>query len=636
MSSQDSDLDMQIKCQYTDISEFNIAKQNSLKSFSLLHLNTASLVCHFDDLSSMLSLLNLDFDVIGISETRIKEDSPPVTNIDMPNYFFLSNPTSSSAGGTGLYISNNLAYKPRPDLCIHKSKELESTFIEIINNNSPNSIVACIYRHPCMQLEEFNTDYVEPLLEKLSLEQNKKIYIMGDFNVDLMKVDDHNQSSTFLELFESNNLIPQILLPTRITSRSKTLIDNIFTNNIDPNNYSGNLECAISDHLPQFLITADNNKQLPKDHNIFIRDIKKLNQENFIHDLQNINWDNSLNIESGDVDQSVSNLLKTYNIVLDRHAPLKKASKKDLELRQKPWITKGIQCSIRKRDIIFGQFKKCTSQMRKNNLQMKYKTYRNKISTLIRISKKNHMANFFEINKKNSRKIWQGIRSLIKNRDCLKNSPSCLVTNNKTLTDPIDIANCFNSFFANVGKKIQNGVYSNHVHFSQYMNNPSDENFFTLPTHPEEISDLISSFSNNKASGPNSIPNNILQLTRDIIAYPLALVVNLSFETGKFPQPMKRAKIIPIHKKGSKLDVDNYRPISLLSNLNQIFEKLMYKRLYKYLTIKNKFYDKQFGFRKNHSTSHALFSLTETIRNPLITTTLFVEFSSILKKLSIR
>ena len=72
-----------------------------------------------------------------------------------------------------------------------------------------------------------------------------------------------------------------------------------------------------------------------------------------------------------------------------------------------------------------------------------------------------------------------------------------------------------------------------------------------------------------------------------------------------------------MHKKGSKLEIDNYRPISLLSNLNKIFEKLMYKRVYKFLSLHHSFFEMQFGFRERHSTSHALISLTETIRQAL-------------------
>ena len=80
---------------------------------------------------------------------------------------------------------------------------------------------------------------------------------------------------------------------------------------------------------------------------------------------------------------------------------------------------------------------------------------------------------------------------------------------------------------------------------------------------------------------------------------------------------MKLAKVTPVHKKGSQTDVDNYRPISLLSNINKVFEKIMYDRVYKFLSAQNSFFDKQFGFRDKHSTSHALISLTERIREAL-------------------
>ena len=127
----------------------------------------------------------------------------------------------------------------------------------------------------------------------------------------------------------------------------------------------------------------------------------------------------------------------------------------------------------------------------------------------------------------------------------------------------------------------------------------------------------MSTFQTNKATGPNSIPSNLLHMVKDIIASPLSDMVNLSFESGKYPQKMKIAKIIPIHKKGSRLNVDNYRPISLLSNTNKIFEKLMYKRVYRFLTLEESFFEMQFGFREKHSTAHALISLTEKIRNAL-------------------
>ena len=91
----------------------------------------------------------------------------------------------------------------------------------------------------------------------------------------------------------------------------------------------------------------------------------------------------------------------------------------------------------------------------------------------------------------------------------------------------------------------------------------------------------------------------------------------MSFSTGQFPSFLKIAKVIPIHKKQSKVEYTNYRPISLLSNNEKIIEKLMYKRLSDFLDTNNLIYSLQFGFRQKHSTTHALINLSESIRQTL-------------------
>ena len=97
---------------------------------------------------------------------ELKKDKCPINSINLKGYSHESCPTESAAGGTLLYISNNLSYKPRNDLCIYKSAELESTFIEILNPKKTNVIVGCIYRHPQMDLNEFNDCYVNNLLDR--------------------------------------------------------------------------------------------------------------------------------------------------------------------------------------------------------------------------------------------------------------------------------------------------------------------------------------------------------------------------------------------------------------------------------------------------------------------------------------
>ena len=129
------------------------------KSLSLFHVNTCSLNKNFDDLQYLLSCTKKT-DTIAVSETRITRNLSLLNNLNLNNYSFEFTLTETSAGGTLLYIANHLSYKCRNDLNIYKKNELESTFIEIVNPKKSNIIVGVIYRHPSMDLTDFNCNYL--------------------------------------------------------------------------------------------------------------------------------------------------------------------------------------------------------------------------------------------------------------------------------------------------------------------------------------------------------------------------------------------------------------------------------------------------------------------------------------------
>ena len=126
---------------------------------------------------------------------------------------------------------------------------------------------------------------------------------------------------------------------------------------------------------------------------------------------------------------------------------------------------------------------------------------------------------------------------------------------------------------------------------------------FLSPTDKREVALIISSLDSIKSIGPNSIPSKILKLLKNDISCQLAYIFNKSFTSGVFPSALKIAKIVPIHKKDSKVDFSNYRPISILSNLDKIPEKIVYTRIFKFFDNNNLFYPLQFGFRQNYSTT---------------------------------
>ena len=191
-SQQNKTTENIINYKYFDTEEIqSLNNLNHKNALILFHINTCSLSKNIEALEYLLDKTKIDFDVRGINESRIKKDKSPINSINLKDNSHESCPTESAAGGTLLYMCNNLSYKPRNDLCIYKSTELESTFIEILNPKKTNVSVGCIYRHPHMDLNEFNDYYINNLLDKLSKE-NKTVFLLGDFNIDLLNYDQHS------------------------------------------------------------------------------------------------------------------------------------------------------------------------------------------------------------------------------------------------------------------------------------------------------------------------------------------------------------------------------------------------------------------------------------------------------------
>ena len=444
----------------------------------------------------------------------------------------------------------------------------------------------------------------------------------------------HNSTSDFFDLLTSNFLLPVISLPTKINSTNNTLIDNIFTNRIDPGLISGNITVGISDHLPSFVIIPESNQNhLPKKHNIYKRDVKNFDRNNFLLDLLEIDWNSILDIESRNPNKSFDSFYESIIKLLDKHLPLRKITKKEHKMKFKPWITNDILIKIRGKNKLFNKYSKCKNTVLKAEIFSSYKHHRNQLVEIIKLSKKNYYQNYFTENNKNLRKVWKGIKEIINIKTKSHDLPSCLTINNSNITDPLQISNQFNSYFSTIAENIlkERKFHGNKI-FSDFLPDPFPNNITDdfPPTDENEISDLISQLKSNKGTGPNSIPTQILHLIKLEIAKPLASIINMSFSTGIHPDKLKIAQVTPIFKKGSRLETCNYRPISLLSNINKIFEKVMYSRIYSFISKSNCLYPLQFGFRGKHSTNHALISIVDQINEALdknkVVGSIFVDF----------
>ena len=204
----------------------------------------------------------------------------------------------------------------------------------------------------------------------------------------------------------------------------------------------------------------------------------------------------------------------------------------------------------------------------------------------------------------------------------------------KLIDDPNMISKTLNYFFVNVGPNTEKSIPHNPViQPEKYLKSKNQIEFLIARISNDEVLDIINNLES-KSTGLQSIPVNLLKLIPDLIILPLCKIISNSFSSGIFHDALKISKVVPIHKGGSKEELNNYRPISLLSIFDKIFEKLMHKRLYNFLESHNILFNNQFGFRKKNSTSFALMQITETIKETIDKKNMAVEFSLTFEKLS--
>ena len=213
-----------------------------------------------------------------------------------------------------------------------------------------------------------------------------------------------------------------------------------------------------------------------------------------------------------------------------------------------------------------------------------YKSLCNTINVLLRKSKTSYYKSFFTEHDNNMKKVWEGIKEIVSIKSKNINNPTSIQVNNIIITDPIVICNNFNDYFVNLADNILNNQkYNGKKHYSEYLDNPNPNTFLFHPCDSVEVENFINDLNISKASGPNGIPTKILHMISSEISLPLSTIFNIAIITSTHPDKLKLVNAIPVFKQGSRLEISNYRPISLLSNLNKIFEKILYKRIYSFI-----------------------------------------------------
>lgn len=548
------------------------------------------------------------FGIIAISETWTNAEKGLDFELEGYEVNFV-NRRNKSGGGVAVYVDKNLNYKVVESMTTVIDNLLECITIEIYKEKEKNVIISCIYRTPGSSIQVFN-DFIEKIFSKTN---QKVIFICGDFNIDLLNPKRHKMTDEFLNTMYSLSLHPKITRPSRITPHCATLLDNIFTNNMENNIVSGILINDISDHLPVFAVYDTNYKKNQHEEQLRYRRVRTEETMNaFKNDLLNQDWDNVY--KEADIDIAYGIFLRIFMELYDKNCPTIKYNRKH-KYSDRPWITKGLQNACKKKNTLYREFLK----QRTKDAENKYKKYKNKLTNIIRVCRKEYYSKILNNNKHNMKGIWDVLNGIIKNNSGQQSYPEYFIDNGNIMENTDDKVNSFNHYFVNIGPKLAEQIPESlpSVDCSENRIDRNPNSMFLTSVEEKEIIDIVHMCKYKTSTDCNDIDMKIVKKVIEGIVGPLTYICNLSFQTGKVPNKMKIAKVVPLYKTGDRRHFTNYRPVSLLPQFSKILENLFNKRLDKFLDKYKLLSDSQYGFRSKRSTSLALIESIEEITNAI-------------------
>ena len=428
------------------------------------------------------------------------------------------------------------------------------------------------------------------------LDKNKINIICGDFNINFMG--NGTRSNYVMDVFERHNMLMSTFLPTRISSTSATLIDAIFTNYKHTLN-TGVLETTYSDHLAPFITFDGVSLKEERFKTIKIRNESKQCMDNLNIMLKAIDWSEKLTPLSAN--EATVFISKTITECKDVCCEWKTIKQSINNTKLNPWMTKGLLVSRFKKNELHSK----AIRIKTKDTFFTYKSYNKLFVKLCRKARSLYYENFYKKYQSDSRKLWKTTNELLGKVKNEKITTKKFRKGGRSITDPRDISNEFNRFFSTIGAKLSGEIPDTGYTFTKHLPSKPKAIFKFEEIDSNFVNNIIDSMESKKSSSFDELSNFHIKRLKSSLLTPLTMAINKSLMQGKFPEQFKIAKVVPLFKSGDREDFNNYRPISLLSTLSKIFEKVVHRQLYDFF---NEHYltDCQFGFRSKTETSHCI------------------------------
>ena len=564
--------------------EQNPGPPNFLSDLSVLHLNIRSIRNKMEYIIDNF----LDFDILCFSETHLDTQIATESlllsdSFDIP----YRKDRTNHGGGLLVYLNSELIHHRRHDLEMFCE---ESVWVEIKMNNF-SYLLGLFYSPRTADNSFFNNLSLN--IEK-AYEFSKSLVIVGDLNEDLLNPNFHNLKDLLL----INSMQNSISDPTR----QHAILDPIIIPEDLPFLDSGTISIPseISDHKATFIrFPSQYECQKSFERQIWI--YKNANFEQLKQMIINHDW-SSLN--EGSVSEAFVNFTFSFLKLVKICIPSKRIT---VRPNDKPWFDSEIRHYVRIRD----RLKRKARNSGTSDSWNKYKHIRNKVNNLKKHAKEKFYNNLeislSDFHNNDKKKFWHIIRHFVKSNNTSGNIPPLVIDsaghqNVYCFTDE-EKAECLNNYFTSISNVDDSNTQ---LPFPQIK---CQNTVSSISCTPSEVETLIKLLNPNKATGPDNVSNKMLKAVAKEISLPLSLLFNRSFTEGVFADSLKESNVVPLFKKDDKSLPSSYKPISLLSNIGKLQERIAFKHIYNHFHVNQLLYKYQSGFLPNHSTTYQLIDI---------------------------
>lgn len=563
-------------------------------SLKILQLNIRGMndLAKFDGVREMLQQYGERIDVLVLGETFLKADRTCIYNLD--GYIATFSCRNESSGGLAVFVRNDI------DMDVLENRTADGFHHIHCQLRSLNKRIDChaVYRPPSFGATRF-LDEMDQILSKTK--NGHDCIIVGDMNIPVNKPS-INIVQQYSHLLSSYGMVVTNTFVTRPASGN--ILDHVICD--EKLSHSVTNETIPSDLSDHCVVLSTFRRAEP---------ILKRTLEKQIIDHRRLNqlfFDRITTLpQTLTADQKLSHVINCYNTLLPQCTRTVKAQ---VNIKGHcPWMTLHLWKLIQIKDNTLKRKRRNPNDAHLSELlaHVSKKLQKEKAEC-----KRNYYSN--QLSSGDQKASWKVINEAMGKNSSRAYPTELLINGNKT-TDSNQIAQHFNDFFSNVGPNLAATINSDReVHkFGTLSALPEGNSLFLRPASINETIALINALNPKKSPGPDGIPASFLKANFVFFAHLLTDVFNEIVETGVYPAVLKVARVTPVHKSGDKKEANNYRPISCLSILDKVIEKLIVSRLVDFITQHKLLYAHQYGFRQGLSTLSASCNLVDDIYDSL-------------------